>query len=641
MDAHAQGRPVASNNSVAKAKGPPKLPMPPRIDDGSPTKVQAWQETPFEQHGRARGRLAGLTESEVVPIDNSGERAFSKPEQPDTSRSASKDMPRAGSKDAEKLAGSKELRKSVKTRRSMSRESPASLFGFADPEQIKMNVRMTVAGKRKAYNVQDLYHESGFFQALAKSPAFDNLTLSVIALNAIFMAIDTDWNKQRPLESMDTNDLLSSPLFFFITENTFCFYFTLELVIRFGAFAQKSHTMRDGWFVFDSLLVIMMIIETWVMPLIQTVGGAGGSMGNVAILRLLRLLRLSRLLRMLRSLPELMILIKGMATAMKSVSYVMCLLVIFTYVFGIAFTQLAAGSAAGDVYFSNVALSMYSLLIHAAFMDDMASFMNDLRLEEGQWPLMALAFVFVALASLTLMNMLIGVLCEVVSAVAATEKEEILANQVMEKMMKVVDTIDENGDRRISYAEFSKMIEKPEVIRCLQDVGVNPMALIDFADLMFFEDQELLELSFEEFMEKVIDMRGSNTATVKDTLHLWMSIKKHTHPLLHIIGERVEVLDAKIDNVVQNVGRKMDEKMEKFSNLMDQKLERMEKLLATAEVEQPKKVPQISQMPVAKGDVPRYVMADGGGPVYPVPGTVKRIGDGSGRRSMSRTFNAG
>lgn len=39
-------------------------------------------------------------------------------------------------------------------------------------------------------------------------------------------------------------------------------------------------------------------------------------------------------------------------------------------------------------------------------------------------------YIFILLAALTVMNMLIGVLCEVVSAVAATEKESITVQYV-------------------------------------------------------------------------------------------------------------------------------------------------------------------------------------------------------------------
>merc|ERR1719274_141706 len=100
----------------------------------------------------------------------------------------------------------------------------------------------------------------------------------------------------------------------------------------------------------------MMVMETWVLLIVMAAAGGGESpVGGTSILRLFRLLRLSRLMRMLRSLPELMILIKGMATAMKSVAYVMGLLVLITYVFAIAFTQLAVGTESlGDTFHANI-----------------------------------------------------------------------------------------------------------------------------------------------------------------------------------------------------------------------------------------------------------------------------------------------
>merc|ERR1719217_789443 len=124
----------------------------------------------------------------------------------------------------------------------------------------------------------------------------------------------------------------------------------MEWFIRFMAFEKKINGLFDAWFVFDSLLVFMMVMETWVFVAIS--GDGSSPMGDAAILRLFRLLRLSRLLRMLRSLPELMILIKGMVTAMKSVMYVMALLVLLCYVFAIAFTQLAVEKDIGYMMFA-------------------------------------------------------------------------------------------------------------------------------------------------------------------------------------------------------------------------------------------------------------------------------------------------
>merc|ERR1719265_1851960 len=230
-------------------------------------------------------------------------------------------------------------------------------------------------------------------------------------------------------------------------------------------------------------------METWVLQIVMAAVGGESPLGGTSILRLFRLLRLSRLMRMLRSLPELMILVKGMATAMKSVVYVMGLLVIITYVFAIAFTQLAVGTPTiGEDYFANVGQSMYSLLIYATLLDNMADFLEALRFEF--WPLLALALVFIAVAALTVMNMLIGVLCEVVSAVADTERETILTENVKEKMLEIVGTLDTNKNNHISYEEFPKILEKTEALQALKDVQVNAVGIVDFAQLFFLEEDD-------------------------------------------------------------------------------------------------------------------------------------------------------
>lgn len=425
---------------------------------------------------------------------------------------------------------------------------PRGVFRELDPEYIKKQVRAALL-TAEPYSVFNFYKEEGIWQWLAKHSNFENTTLAVISLNAMYIAVDTDWNKAEPLTPTETFSLTESGAFFQFMEHAFCVYFTGEWIIRFMAFEKKRNGLRDGWFVFDSTLVFMMVMETWVLLIVMSASGSSGGNplgNNTSILRLFRLLRLSRLMRMLRSLPELMILVKGMMTAMKSVVYVMCLQVIITYVFAIAFTQLAVGTPTiGEVFFSNVALSMYSLLIYSTLLDNMADFNDALRFE--QWPLLALDLVFIALAALTVMNMLIGVLCEVVSAVADTERATILTETVKEKMLKIIDSLDSNKNNRISYEEFTKIMAKPEALQALEDVDVSAVGIVDFAELFFFEDGSGIELSFEEFMECVLDLRASNTATVKDVLDLWKKVKTTTSKEAVLVNQLIEKLSKKVD----------------------------------------------------------------------------------------------
>merc|ERR1712056_71419 len=81
----------------------------------------------------------------------------------------------------------------------------------------------------------------------------------------------------------------------------------------------------------------------------------------------------------------------------------------------------------------------------------------------------ALLLLFILIASLTVMNMLVGVLVEVVSVVSAVEKEQInvaFAKKQVEKMLAHGD-IDKDGDNLISKDEFKHLLDSPVAMRAL------------------------------------------------------------------------------------------------------------------------------------------------------------------------------
>eukprot|EP00931_Biecheleriopsis_adriatica_P038361 TRINITY_DN21983_c0_g1_i1.p1 TRINITY_DN21983_c0_g1~~TRINITY_DN21983_c0_g1_i1.p1 ORF type:complete len:635 (-),score=154.87 TRINITY_DN21983_c0_g1_i1:18-1922(-) len=385
---------------------------------------------------------------------------------------------------------------------------------FPDVEEMKRKVRQALL--KPTYNVFDFYWETGCFQAIARSHYFENITLSVIGINALWIAVDTDVN--------DAETLVEAHIIFQIMENFFCTYFTFEWIVRFGAFRSKINCLRDGWFVFDSLMVTMMIGETWVLTAVVLLGsGANIPFGNTGVLRLFRLLRLSRMARMLRSMPELMILIKGMTAAARSVTIVTILQMLVLFVFGILFTQLADGTVMGAYYFPSVQKSMYTLLIYGTFLDDLGPFSNEVGAESAAC--LALVFVFVMVSACTVLNMLIGVLCEVVTAVAATEKEEMLVTFVTSKLQNLLSRLDKNSDGHISKAEFHNILGMPEAAIALAEVGVDPVTIVDFTEYLFDNEEDAGPLPFDKFMEHILNLRSTNEATIRDMVDLRKILK--------------------------------------------------------------------------------------------------------------------
>jgi len=438
------------------------------------------------------------------------------------------------------------IRRAGKKHRTTTNEEKKRMEVFVDTAAMKEKVRKNLT--RPKYSVVDFYKDHGFAPQLATSPIFEHVTLGIIAVNAVWIAVDTDFNS--------SSILLQAHPVFIVVDNLFCGFFSFEWLVRFASFRRKRDGLKDAWFTFDSVLVAMMVLETWVMTLITliTTGAGGAGMGNTGILRMARLLRLSRMARMarlLRAMPELMILIKGMLAATRSVFFTLCLLVIIMYIFAIAMTQLTEDTSVGNRHFSTVGGSMYSLLLYGTLLDDIGVMSRDLGSEAAY--LSVIFFGFVLLAALTVMNMLIGVLCEVVSAVAATEREEMLVGYVNGRLRSVVAILDMDGDNQISKREFVQILENSDAVRCLQEVGVDVVGLIDFADYIF-EDEDAVDvdkqLTFSQFMDVVLQLRGTNNATVKDVVDL----RKFLRRTLMKTNAEITLIREKLDQLCENAG---------------------------------------------------------------------------------------
>jgi len=408
-------------------------------------------------------------------------------------------------------------------------------FGFSDADEIKRRARERARQKPEAYNVHDCYYKTGFIQKVAKHAYFENVTLAVIVVNAIWIAIDADEN---PAET-----LLDAKWPFVFADVSFFSYFLLELIIRFLAFERKCNCFKDGWFVFDTSLVTLYMFDPFIITLAVAASGGAKIDLPTSVLRLFRLARLSRLVRMLRSLPELMIMIKGMVTAAATVSYTLGLLLIFTYVFAIAMTQLSIDTQFREKYFDGVALSMYSLIIYGTFLDSLADFCDDIRAEST--PCLIAVTIFVVLASMTVMNMLIGILCEVISKVAEEERETLTAEKVYDEFGKVVKGLDTDKTGTISFREIEVIVEVREALEALREVNVDPGDLIDVAE--DFLEEKGKEMSFDDFMEMVLGLRGGLQATLKDIYF----VGKRFNKKFGVLTELMTDLHGKLDGLLE------------------------------------------------------------------------------------------
>lgn len=383
-------------------------------------------------------------------------------------------------------------------------------------------------------DVTEQYYDKGLAQLIARSSYFENITLSVVVLNGIWIAIDVDFN-----------DNSGENIIWAIMDNFFCAYFSFELITRFAAFRTKYRVFCDRWFVFDLALVLMMVMETWAMPLYSLLSGTeSAGAGNAQVLRLLRLLRLSRMAKMMRSMPELMILIKGTVVGIRSVAITLVLLGGITAVFAIAMRTLTDGTEVGAENFGSVPYSAYTLIIEGVIPDN-GSLMT--ALGETQWYYAIVFFLFIFLAALTFMNMLIGILCDAVHGVSCDEKEDIKKQQLKDSLKasfsdQSTEFLDAEGKvvGKVQSPMFVESIKQEEVWGCMEDLDVDIPSLSDNITGIFEAHSSATApgMEFDEFFEEILKFRATPESTIKGIFDL----RKIVHDSFDDVNEKLKSL---------------------------------------------------------------------------------------------------
>merc|ERR1719331_1679460 len=98
---------------------------------------------------------------------------------------------------------------------------------------------------------------------------------------------------------------------------------------------------------------------------------------------------------------------------------------------------------------------------------------------------------FILASALTVMNMLIGVLCEVVSAVASAEKEDGAIRIVKDRLLVLLKELDVDGSGLIDKEEMQTVLDNKEEMQTVQEIHVDTKFLLDQLDMMFEESNEL------------------------------------------------------------------------------------------------------------------------------------------------------
>jgi voltage-gated sodium channel len=171
-------------------------------------------------------------------------------------------------------------------------------------------------------------------------------------------------------------------------------FFTIEILIRIFAERSLVNFFKDGWNVFDFLIVSISLIP---------IGGAE----SVFVVRLLRIVRI---LRIITVVPAFRHIIDSLVKTIPRVGFIALLMFIFIYIWG------ALGTLFFDEidpeHWGNIGVAMLTL-VQVATYDDWGAIMWELIVV---YPIAWIYFVsFIIVNAVVLLNMVIGVIVDVMT----------------------------------------------------------------------------------------------------------------------------------------------------------------------------------------------------------------------------------
>ncbi|EFI35450.1 Ion transport protein [Desulfonatronospira thiodismutans ASO3-1] len=243
--------------------------------------------------------------------------------------------------------------------------------------------------------------------ALVENQKFQRLVIAVIILNGIVLGLETS----------DRIMSLAGPVL--LTIDKLCLgFFVVELLIKM--YAQRRQFPRDGWNVFDFLVVAVSLVP---------------EQAGLAVLRSLRVLRV---MRMISALPSMRRVVGAMLHALPGVSSVAGIIAIVFYVGAVMSTKLF-GQEFPDM-FGSIGASLYTLfqvMTLEGWSEDVVRPVMEV------YPHAWLFFVpFILVTTYTVINLVVGIIVGAMEDRAIEEGSKQDPAVVLTRLEKRLDDMD-------------------------------------------------------------------------------------------------------------------------------------------------------------------------------------------------------
>ncbi|TRW48798.1 ion transporter [Aliidiomarina halalkaliphila] len=230
------------------------------------------------------------------------------------------------------------------------------------------------------------------FERLRSNKVFETVVIAIILFSALVIGAKT-YDEVVPYSGLID-----------VLDYAITLFFIVELTIRIAAERRFRDFFKNGWNIFDFIIVVGSLIPV----------------DSAESMLLARLLRIFRVLRLVSIVPELRVLMGAFLKALPKMAYVALFMFIIFYIYG------AAGSLffreVNPFYWENVAVAMLTLFRIATFESWTSIMYETMEVYPLSW-IYYLSFIF--FSAFIFLNMMIGIVLDVMQKESsAFDKEQ-------------------------------------------------------------------------------------------------------------------------------------------------------------------------------------------------------------------------
>lgn len=368
--------------------------------------------------------------------------------------------------------------------------------------------------------------------------AFQGVIMLAIAANGIQMGVETFLDNPSEI------------VFLAVLEHMFLVVFVFEMVIKIFYMGKMYVCDPEvgSWNVLDFVIVWVAILDMWIVPVL------GSRDSSLSFIKVFRLLRLLRILKLVHNVPELKMVIEGMIASMRSMVWIVLLLLAVMYILGILCVE-TIGREPIDVYpgrsetvdqidanfvdsFNNYVYfgDLWRSLVTLFGLVLLAEWSSIVRpVWETQPWLISIFCMLIFITTFGIFNVIIGIVVERTNQAMEqvrmeTEDAKVRKRMLMvEEMANIAFHLDEDMDGVVSHSEMAAAEQNGHFQYLLKNVELPHGFTFSELHQMFDHDgsNDLTKTEFVVGMLRLVECNPFQQAC----LHQWMlaQVKTEIH----------------------------------------------------------------------------------------------------------------